>query len=242
MFLESSPGFQTSKTAHRRFNQLLAISLLTIATSLATGCGGITSAVAAPSTSAKDPAVQMNLSPTSADVASGGRIQFSATLTSTRDTAVLWHASGGMITGAGLFTAPNVSSATKITVTATSVADNKLIATSEVTVSPLAKLSIQRDGLPAGMAGASYRANLKVVGGVGPYNWQVSGGALPQGLSLDRISGTISGTAVHEGEFAFTASVTDANTSKVSGDWTLKVTRSISSNFDGPAELPRVYV
>jgi len=164
MFLESSPGFQTSKTAHRRFYQFLAISLLTIATSLATGCAGISSA--APISSTKNPSVQMNLSPASADVASGGQIQFSATLTSTRDTGVMWHANGGTITKTGLFTAPTVSSATKVTVVATSVADNQLIATSEVTVSPLTKLSIQTSGLPAGTAGASYLANLKVVGGV----------------------------------------------------------------------------
>ena len=240
MFLESSPGFQTSKTARRRFTQLLAISLLAIATSLATGCAGISSA--APISSTKNPAVQMNLLPASADVASGTQIQFSATLTSTRDTAVVWHATGGTITATGLFTAPTVSSATRITVTATSVTDNKLLATSEVTVSPLAKLSIQTVGLPAGLAGTAYAASLKVAGGVGPYNWQVSSGALPQGLSLDRSSGTISGTTLHSGDFSFTASVTDANTSRVSGDLMLKISTSISSNFDGPAELPRVYV
>jgi hypothetical protein len=240
MFLESSPGFQTSKTAGTRLNQLLAISILAIASSLATGCAGISSA--APISSSKSPAVQMNLSPANADVASGGQIQFSATLTATRDTAVAWHASGGTITGTGLFTAPKVSSATKITVVASSVADSKLIASSDVTVSPLAKLSMQTDGLPAGTTGASYTANLKVVGGMGPYNWQVSGGALPQGFSLDPSSGTISGTTAHSGDFSFTASVSDANTSKVSGDLTLKIATPISGNFDGPAELPRVYV
>ena len=74
MFLESSPGFQTSNTAHQRFYQFLATSLLAIATSLATGCAGISSA--APTSSTKNPAVQMKLSPASADVASGGQISF----------------------------------------------------------------------------------------------------------------------------------------------------------------------
>ena len=239
MFLESSPGFRTSRISRRQLNQLLAISLLTIATGLTTGCATVSSA--APSSSAKNPVVQMNLSPSSAEVVSGQQIQFSANLTSTRETAVMWHASGGTITATGLFTAPTVSSATKIVITAMSVADNMLLAASEVTVSPLSKLSIQTVGLPAGTAGTSYSADLKVVGGVGPYSWQVSGGALPQGLSLDR-SGTISGTTSHSGDFSFTASVTDANTSRVSGDLTLKMSTPISSNFDGPAELPRVYI
>jgi hypothetical protein len=77
---------------------------------------------------------------------------------------------------------------------------------------------------------------------VGPYNWQVSGGALPEGLSLDQSSGTIAGTTSHAGNFSFTASVSDANASKASGDLSLKIATLIGGNFDGPAELPRFYI
>ena len=240
MFMKSSPGFRLSKLASRRLNQVLAISLLTIATSLATGCAGISSA--SPSSSAKSPTVQMNLSPTSADVASGGQIQFSATLTSTSNTTVVWHSSAGTITGTGLFTAPGVSSATRVTVTALSAADSTLTATSEVTVSPLAKLAMQVQPLPRGTAGTPYSTNLTVTGGVGPYHWQIAGGSLPQGFSLDRASGVISGTTLQTGNFTFTASVADANSAKVSGSLGLTIGASTSGNFDGPAELPRVYV
>ncbi len=240
MFKESSPGFPLSKNAHGRLNQALGISLLAIATVVGTSCAGISSAT--PASSTKSPTVQMNLSPASANLASGEQIQFSATLTSTSKTAVLWHASGGTITATGLFTAPHVSAATKITVTATSAFDNTLLASSSVTVTPVAKLSLRADGLPNGTAGAPYRASLTALGGVGPYNWELTTGALPTGLSLDRSSGTISGTASQPGSFSFTASVTDANTTRASVDVALQISKAISGNFDGPAELPRVYV
>jgi hypothetical protein len=239
MFLESSPGFQLSKTSTRRRNQLLAVIILTIATGLSIGCAGIPSG---PQSASKTPAVQINVSPASADVISGGRVQFAATLTSTNNTAVLWRASAGTISGGGLFTAPSVSSSTKTTVTATSAADSTLIATSDVTVSPLVKLAMELNPLPAGNVETPYSANLSVTGGVAPYDWQIAGGSLPQGFSLDRNTGVISGTTSQTGDFAFTASVTDANSANVRGNLTLKIGGSTGGNFDGPAELPRVYV
>ena len=239
MFLESSPGFQLSKNSTRRRNQLLGVIILTIATSLSIGCAGIPSG---PQSASKSPAVQINVSPASADVVAGGRIQFAATLTSTSNTAVMWRATAGTITGTGLFTAPSVSSSTKATVTAASTTDSTLIATSDVTVSPLVKLAMQLHPLPAGTAGTPYSTNLTATGGVAPYHWQITSGSLPQGFSLDRATGVISGTTSQTGDFAFTASLTDANSVTIRGNLALKVGGSIGGNFDGPAELPRVYV
>lgn len=240
MFLESSPGFQTSKRSTRLLNQVIAVLVLVTLTSLCIGCAGIASG--APSSPAKNPAAQLNLSPTSASVASGAQFQFSATLTSTSNTAVVWHASAGTVSGTGLFTAPKVTSSAKVSVTATSAADSSLVATSEVTVSPLSQLSMQTSSLPGGTAGTPYSAALAATGGVGPYNWQVSGGALPQGFSLDRDRGTIFGTTSQTGDFTFTASVSDANSTRVSNILTVTIGALLNGHFDGPAELPRVYI
>ncbi len=238
MFLESSPGFQLS-TSTRRRNQFLAVFILTIATVFSIGCAGIASGAPSPSTSQ---AVQINVMPGSASVVAGGKVQFAATLTSTSNTAVMWHASAGTISGTGLFTAPSVSSSTRVTVTAASAADSTLTATSDVTVSPLVKLAIQVQPLPRGTVGTPYSTNLTVTGGVAPYHWQIAAGSLPQGFSLDRTSGVISGTTSETGNFTFTASVADANSAKVSGSLGLTIGASTTGNFDGPAELPRVYV
>jgi putative Ig domain-containing protein len=239
MFLESTPGFQLS-TSTRRRNQFLAVLILTISTVPSIGCAGIASGAPSPSTSQ---AVHINVMPGSASVVAGSKVQFSATLTSTSNTAVVWHASAGTITGTGLFTAPSVSSSTRVTVTVASAVDSSVIATSDVTVSPLLKLAMQVQPLPRGSAGSPYSTNLTVTGGVAPYHWQIAGGSLPEGFSLDRASGVISGTTSQTGNFNFTASVSDANSARVSGSLGLKIGSALTGgNFDGPAELPRVYV
>jgi hypothetical protein len=63
----------------------------------------------------------------------GGQQQFRATVTNTKETAVTWSASQGTITQAGMFTAPSL--AATVAVTATSVADAKVLAVVHVTVS-----------------------------------------------------------------------------------------------------------
>ena len=70
--------------------------------------------------------------------------------------------------------------------------------------------SITTSALPNGTVNQAYGATLAATGGVTPYAWSVSAGALPGGLSLNP-NGSISGTPTAAGSFDFTASVTDAN-------------------------------
>ncbi len=186
--------------------------------------------------------IAISLSPATATISSGGRQQFSAALTSTSNTAVTWHASAGVISSSGLFTAPSVAASTKVTVTATSIADGSVVATSQVTVQPLSKLSFTTYSLPAGSAGTPYSTTLTATGGTAPYLWQITGGSLPQGLSLDQSNGLIAGITAQTGTFSFTASVTDASSTSAKSSLALAMTSSTTGNFDGPAELPRVYV
>jgi len=186
--------------------------------------------------------IAINVSPATATISSGGRQQFSAALTSTSNTAVTWQASLGAISSSGLFTAPSVAASTKVTVTATSVADGSSVATSQVTVLPLGKLVFTINSLPGGTAGTSYSTTLTATGGNAPYLWQITGGALPKGLSLDQNNGVISGITSQTGTFSFTASVTDARSTSVKASLVLAVNSATTRNFDGPAELPRVYV
>ena len=67
-------------------------------------------------------------------------------------------------------------------------------------------LAIDTGSLPAGTVGASYTASLQASGGSGSYQWSVTAGQLPPGLSLGS-SGTITGTPTTAGTFGFTASV-----------------------------------
>ena len=178
--------------------------------------------------------VAVTLSPATATLSSGAKQQFSATITSTSNTAVTWQASAGTISTSGLFTAPSVSASTKVTVTATSAADTTTIATAQLTVVPLGKLSISVSTMPTGTTGAPYSATLSATGGTTPYSWQIAGGSLPPGLSLNKGTGVISGTASQTGTFPFTASVTDASFTTVSQSLSLAVSANQQSGLCGP--------
>jgi hypothetical protein len=113
---------------------------------------------------------------------------------------------------------------------------------SQVTVLPLSKLLLTSNSLPDGTAGTPYSTALTATGGTAPYLWQITGGPLPQGLSLDKNNGLISGITAQAGTFSFTASVTDASSTTAKSSLVLAMSSSTTGNFDGPAELPRVYV
>ena len=61
---------------------------------------------------------------------------------------------------------------------------------------------------PNGVMGAAYNDTLRVTGGTGSNTWSVTGGALPQGLTLNGTTGVVSGFPQQTGNFTYTASVT----------------------------------
>ena len=65
--------------------------------------------------------------------------------------------------------------------------------------------------LSAAAIGASYSASISASGGTAGYNYAVSAGALPAGLSLSS-TGVLSGTPTAGGSFSFTISATDSST------------------------------
>jgi len=64
--------------------------------------------------------------------------------------------------------------------------------------------------LPPAFVNEPYSFALVAVGGTRPYAWSITGGALPDGLSLDAASGLISGIPTNVGAATFTAQVSDA--------------------------------
>jgi uncharacterized protein YjdB len=76
--------------------------------------------------------VAIAIDPTSTTLSPGGTTTFSATVTGTEDTSVVWTCTGGSVDGNGFYTAPATSGA--YTVTATSNADPTKSATATVTV------------------------------------------------------------------------------------------------------------
>src|SRR5262249_7405711 len=146
-----------------------------------------------------------------------------------------------------MITARGEGGARGVTVTATSTADPSQRAVAAVTVTASTPrptpLSIVTAALPSATAGVSYAATLAANGGTPPYRWSVTG-ALPPGIQLDP-TGTLSGTSTSVGQFKFTAQVADSGSTSATASLSLSVAQQPPTNstgFDGPAELPRVYI
>jgi hypothetical protein len=186
--------------------------------------------------------IAVSISPSSATLSSGGTQQFTATVTGTANTAVTWSATAGSVSGSGLYTAPTVKSATSATVTATSQASSAQSASAAVTINPSQgqqSLQISTSSLPQGLQGETYVAAFSATGGTQPYDWSLTTGTLPAGLTLST-DGNLTGTPSALGTSGFSVMVKDANGKTATG--TFGITTVASSGYDGPAQLPLVTV
>ena len=73
-------------------------------------------------------------------------------------------------------------------------------------------LTITTTSLPSALVTKAYSATVGATGGKTPYTWTVAG-TLPPGLTINKTSGKISGTATSKGDYAFNVDVTGAKTS-----------------------------
>jgi hypothetical protein len=87
---------------------------------------------------------------------------------------------------------------------------------------------------PNGVIGATYNDTLRITGGGGLTTWNVTSGALPQGLTLST-SGTVSGFPRQSGDFTYTATVVSCDTK--SRTFTLSVTAPTLATADVTAQL-----
>ena len=141
--------------------------------------------------------------------ASGGVASYNYQVSSGALPAGLMLSPGGMLTGV-----PTAVGAFNFTVTATdsstgagpysgSRAYALTVAAPTIALSPAT--------LPNGTAGAAYAQTVTASGGVAPYAYAVTAGALPAGWTLST-SGLLSGTATSSGVFNFTVTATDSTT------------------------------
>jgi putative Ig domain-containing protein len=76
-------------------------------------------------------------------------------------------------------------------------------------LTPFLKPAILTDTLPAASAGQPYQQTLTAEGGVPFYDWRVTSGTLPAGLTLDRFTGALTGTPTTAGTQSVTVELRD---------------------------------
>ncbi len=95
-------------------------------------------------------------------------------------------------------------------------------ATASVTVTGLA---ITTTSLNAGQVGTAYSQTLAATGGTAPYNWSITSGALPSGLTLNAASGQIIGTpSTTAANLPLTVHVIDSSSPALGANASLTIT------------------
>jgi hypothetical protein len=201
-----------SNSGLRRFLSLALISAFSLAATgnlLMASSGAGAPAASQPAEDACKSCVKVTVSPLTPTIEEGEKVQFSATVTNRRNTAVIWSASAGSITTEGVFTAPKNYTSKAIIITARSVAEGSAEASTAVTVTE-AGPTISTSRIPDAVDGTAYSATLVARGGKAPYRWSIVSGALPAGLQLAATTGAVTGKATRTGSFAFEIRVTDS--------------------------------
>lgn len=244
---------ETAERFRRHKNQIPNIVALSLLLSIGcliaitTGCSAAVQSAGV--TPEAIPTSTIALSPGTATVASMEQLQFTAHVSGNSRPTLIWAASAGSISNTGVFTAPKVTSRTRVTITATSSShragsdidvesSEKAVAAVTVTPTPpsTSSLTITNSALPQANASAPYTASLSAVGGVAPYIWSVVGGSLPQGIQLQGTSGVIAGTTSKQGSYPVSVQVTDASGHDATAGFSLtviapSVTLAITSSF-----------
>jgi hypothetical protein len=145
--------------------------------------------------------------------ASGGTTPYSWKLGSGQLPPGLSLSSGGQISGAPTAGGQYGFSVTVIDSAGSPQSTTASLAISVATAAPATTpaLAITTNSLPQGTVNQSYSVALQASGGTTPYNWSLSSGQLPAGLSLSA-SGQISGTPSTAGQSSFTVEAADSST------------------------------
>lgn len=165
---------------------------------------------------------------------SGGTAPYSYTVVAGALPSGLTLSSGGVISGtptaAGAFTF-RIRSTDSSTGTAAPFAVDGIYS---ITVGA-PTITLAPASLPAGTVAAAYSQTITASGGNGTYNYAVTAGALPAGLTLGG-TGILSGTPTAGGTFNFTITATDSN--GFSGARTYSLTIAAATIAVAPATLP----
>jgi large repetitive protein len=101
-------------------------------------------------------------------------------------------------------------------------------ATRQCSIDVAAPVTISTSALSTGSSSLSYSDSIAVTGGIAPFVWATTAGALPPGLSLNPTSGHITGIPLVVGAFAFTAKVIDAMGGQATKDLSIVIAQGLT--------------
>jgi uncharacterized repeat protein (TIGR01451 family) len=134
---------------------------------------------------------------------------------------------GLALSGAGVLSGtPSVAGTSSFTVRATDAKGQTAVDATSISV--LAGPVLAPALPPAGTIGTVFSYALTASGGTVPYQWTVSAGSLPTGVSLNSGSGVLSGTPSQAGTFPLTVEVTDADGQSATEQVTLVVDPAVA--------------
>ena len=162
-------------------------------------------AVPATLTVGTPPAATVNTPYTGTIPVAGGTAPYQCTITSGSLPAGIELGAGCALSGT-----PTTTGTATVNITATDAANpvDTKTAPVTVTVNGLAPLTLN-GSLPNAVVGTPYTQTLSASGGLTPYTYAVTSGALPAGLTLAS-NGTLSGTPTAPGASSFTVTATDS--------------------------------
>lgn len=140
--------------------------------------------------------------------------------------------SEGVISGT-----PTAGGTANVTVKVTDDGGSTATKALSITVSSFAILTTS---VPAGYVGVAYAFALEAAGGTG-YQWSITAGSLPAGLSLAPSTGLISGTPAGATSATFTVKVDATGAKTASKQFTLVVTAAADWPQDGHDETGRAW-
>jgi Putative Ig domain len=221
-------------------NSVLAVGilpalLLALGLHALTGCSGQTSyptaiTITGPASDTIDPGASANFTA----VVTGGPL----------DSGVSWSLTGCTGSNCGTLSNPTNSSVTytapttvttAFTVTLTAAAITQLTTTQTVTLNVPANPAITTPAgaLPGANFGAAYTTSLSATGGITPYTWSITQGALPTGLTINSTTGIISGTSTSAGTASFTVTLADSGSPALQATAAFTLTVAAAVAFQG---------
>ncbi len=154
--------------------------------------------------------------------ASGGAAPYTFSVTSgALPTGLVLNPATGAITGV-----PTVAGTFNFTITATDANGCQGIRAYVIGIASTVGcpvLALSPTALPPGAIGTPYNQTIAASGGMAPYTYLITSGALPPGLAFNGANGAITGTPIAPGIFTFTVRATDANGCQASRTYTIVI-------------------